>query len=157
VARIKLYTVDEAERTLPLVRRIVRDIQENFAEHEKRLLERKKHPLNPRAGGMQEETVFRLEREMEHYEAEVARFQRELEAMGIELKDYRNGLLDFFSRYDNRIVYLCWKSDEGDRLAFWHDLNAGFKGRQRITALNRHRFQGLPPGKKFVDFSLGQG
>ena len=156
MARIKLYSVDEAERTLPFVRRIVSDIQNNFAAHEKCLLERKKLPLNPPAGSGVEERVHKLETEMEHYEREVNRFQRELELLGVELKDYRNGLLDFYSRLDNRYVYLCWKADEADQLWYWHDLNAGFKGRQRITALNRHRFQGLPPGKKFVEVELRQ-
>jgi len=98
-----------------------------------------------------EEKAFQLEREMDHYADEVKRCQGELETLGIELKDYRVGLLDFYSRYDGRIVYLCWKSDEGNTLAFWHDLQSGFLGRQRITPSNRHRFQGMAPGQKYID------
>ena len=101
----------------------------HFQEHEKRLLERKKLPLSPAAGSKAEEKAFQLEREMDHYADEVKRCQGELETLGIELKDYRVGLLDFYSRYDGRIVYLCWKSDEGNTLAFWHDLQSGFLGR----------------------------
>ena len=151
MARIKLYTVDEAERTLPLVKRIVRDIMTHYDEHEKRLLERKKLPLTPPAGSGAEERAFQLEREMESNRTEVIRCQGELEIMGIELKDYHVGLLDFYSRYDGRIVFLCWKSDEGDTLSFWHDLQAGFPGRQHITPANRHRFVGMPPGQKYIE------
>lgn len=151
--RIKLYSVDEAERTLPLVKKIVKDITHNFIEHENRMLERKKLPLSPPAGSSAEERAFQLENEMDHFKQEVVRHQRDLEKMGIELKDYRAGLLDFYSRYDGRIVHLCWKSDEGNTLAYWHDLDAGFLGRQRITPVNRHRFRGLAPGQKFVEMA----
>lgn len=154
MARVKLYTVDEAERTLPLVQRIIRDIQANFAEHEKRLLERKKLPLSPPQGSTAEERAFKLENEMEHFEQEVVRFQRELEVLGVQLKDYRLGLLDFFSRYEGKIVLLCWKADEGDSLKFWHGLHDGFPGRQPITPMNRNKFQGMAPGEKFVDVDL---
>lgn len=150
MARIKLYTVDEAERTLPLVKKIVRDIMTNYDEHETRLIERKKLPLTPPPGSKVEEQAHALEREMEHFRDEVVRYQRELETMGIELKDHRVGLLDFYSRYDGRIVFLCWKSDE-DTLSFWHDLQSGFPGRQRITPANRKRFTGMEPGQRFVD------
>ncbi|MEI6232299.1 MAG: DUF2203 domain-containing protein [Planctomycetota bacterium] len=151
MARIKLYTVDEAERTLPLVKRIVRDIMTNFDEHEKRLIERKKLPLTPPPGGSVEDAAFALEREMDTFRDEVLRCQRELETMGIELKDYRIGLLDFYSRYDGRIVFLCWKNDEGDNLRYFHDIQAGFPGRTPITPVNRHRFVGMEPGQKFID------
>jgi hypothetical protein len=145
--------VDEAERTLPLVKKIVKDITGNFIEHEKRLLERKKLPLTPTVGSSTEERVFQLENEMDHFKQEVVRHQRELDELGIEVKDYRKGLLDFYSRYDGRIVYLCWQSGEGDSLGYWHDLNAGFRGRQRITPVNRNRFQGMSPGQQFVEVS----
>lgn len=154
MAKVKLYTVDEAERALPLVQRIIRDIQVNFAEHEKRLLERKKFPLTLAQGSAAEEQAFKLENEMEHFEAEVVRFQRELEVLGVQLKDYRHGLVDFFSKYDGKVVLLCWKADEGDSLCYWHGLHDGFPGRQPITPMNRRKFQGMPPGEKFVEVDL---
>lgn len=154
LAQIKLYTVEEAEKTLPFVQRIIRDIQFNFAEHETRLLERKKLPLSPSPGSAAEESAHKLENEMEHFEHEVVRFQRELEGMGIELKDYKLGLLDFYTRYDGKIVYLCWKADEGGALHYWHGLHEGARGRQSITPANRGKFKGLEPGQKFVEVDL---
>ena len=54
-----------------------------------------------------------------------------IEGLGIELKDINTGLVDFLSERDGRDVYLCWKYDE-PRVAFWHDLEAGFQGRQPL-------------------------
>jgi hypothetical protein len=70
--------------------------------------------------------------------SQVARqFQRLQEIMeliaasGAELKDINSGLLDFRSRREGREVYLCWRYGEGE-IRFWHDLDAGFAGRQPL-------------------------
>ena len=47
------------------------------------------------------------------------------------LKDPRTGLVDFRSVRDGRVVYLCWRLGE-DRIRYWHDLDAGFAGRQPL-------------------------
>lgn len=54
-----------------------------------------------------------------------------LSALGVLVKDVNTGLLDFPSIRDGRIVFLCWQHDE-PRVAYWHDLDAGFAGRQPI-------------------------
>jgi hypothetical protein len=54
-----------------------------------------------------------------------------IEALGIELKDINTGLVDFLSERDGRDIYLCWRYDE-PAVAFWHDLEAGFAGRQPL-------------------------
>jgi hypothetical protein len=53
----------------------------------------------------------------------------ELEALGVQLKDFDRGLVDFPSLRDGRVVLLCWQLGEGDELEWWHDLDAGFAGR----------------------------
>jgi hypothetical protein len=55
-----------------------------------------------------------------------------LESLGVQLKDYSQGLIDFPSMRDGRVVLLCWKADEGDQLEWWHDLETGFAGRQPL-------------------------
>jgi hypothetical protein len=153
VPKVRLYTVEDAERTLPLVRRIVGDIVKMFGEREQQIVERQKLGPTPTPGSNNEERAFELENEIDNKATEIGRFNSELEAMGVELKDVRTGLIDFFSRYDGRVVYLCWKLDEGDTLAWWHELNGGFRGRQPITPKNRPRFKGLEPGEKFVELA----
>ncbi len=50
---------------------------------------------------------------------------------GVQIKDVNLGLLDFSAVKDGREVYLCWMYGEGD-IAFWHEVDAGFAGRQPI-------------------------
>jgi hypothetical protein len=56
----------------------------------------------------------------------------QLEGLGVQLKDYSQGLIDFPAMRDGRVVLLCWKADEGDQLEWWHDMEAGFAGRQPL-------------------------
>ena len=53
----------------------------------------------------------------------------ELDALGIQLKDYGRGLIDFPSFRDGRVVLLCWQLGEGDSIEWWHEMDAGFAGR----------------------------
>jgi hypothetical protein len=53
----------------------------------------------------------------------------ELEGLGVQLKDFDRGLIDFPSLRDGRVVLLCWQLGEGDELEWWHDMDAGFGGR----------------------------
>jgi len=55
-------------------------------------------------------------------------------AMGIYIKDLDHGILDFLGMRAGEEVLLCWRYGEGD-INFWHDLNAGFAGRQAIDDL----------------------
>ena len=54
-----------------------------------------------------------------------------LAAEGIVLRDADTGLVDFPSRREGRIVYLCWRPEE-DRIGYWHELNTGFAGRKPL-------------------------
>lgn len=56
-----------------------------------------------------------------------------LEALGVQLKDYGRGLIDFPSLREGRVVLLCWLLGEGDRVEWWHETDAGFAGRQPLT------------------------
>lgn len=51
--------------------------------------------------------------------------------MGVLIKDVNVGLLDFPALREGREVYLCWQYGEYD-IAFWHEVDAGFAGRQPI-------------------------
>jgi hypothetical protein len=55
----------------------------------------------------------------------------QLEAMDIVLRDADRGLVDFPSLRDGEEVYLCWQAGE-PRVAWWHDPDAGFAGRQPL-------------------------
>ena len=53
----------------------------------------------------------------------------ELDTLGVQLKDFERGLVDFPSLRDGKVVLLCWQMGEGDELEWWHDVDAGFAGR----------------------------
>jgi hypothetical protein len=62
---------------------------------------------------------------------EVRRILVELTEAGIVVRDVDRGLIDFPSLRDGREVYLCWQLGE-DRIAWWHDLESGFGGREPL-------------------------
>ena len=125
---MKLFTLEEANSLLPSVRRIVKSIQNSH---------RRVAAFNAKArhaaegaesggGGMPEgETYAELL-------VDLSTHTEKLESLGIQLKDYRQGLIDFPSMREGRVVLLCWKADEGDQVEWWHDVEAGFAGRQPL-------------------------
>lgn len=70
---------------------------------------------------------------------EIVRSVTELMELGVEVKGL-DGLVDVRSRYEDRVVYLCWKEGE-ETFSFWHELDAGFAGRNPI--INPDLFEGM--------------
>jgi hypothetical protein len=62
----------------------------------------------------------------------IGKLTTELHELGIEIKDPSRGLIDFPSLKSGRIVYLCWQLGEDPRIDWWHEVDAGFAGRQRL-------------------------
>ena len=54
-----------------------------------------------------------------------------IQDLGVHIKDFNTGLMDFPAIHEGREVYLCWRFGE-ERVEYWHDLEAGFTGRQWI-------------------------
>lgn len=67
---------------------------------------------------------------LQHFEV-IQNGVRAIERLGLEVKDVNLGLVDFLAQRDGRDVYLCWRYDE-PRITHWHDLDAGFAGRQPL-------------------------
>lgn len=63
--------------------------------------------------------------------ADIREILREFEIREIQIKDVDRGLVDFPAIIGGREVFLCWEKDEPD-IEFWHDLETGFAGRERI-------------------------
>jgi len=58
--------------------------------------------------------------------------------MGCVIKDFEMGLIDFYSMFDGRDIFLCWKLGE-KKIKFWHDIDAGYMGRKPIFELEKER------------------
>ena len=132
----QFFTVEEANRRLPLVRAIVEDIVTLFAdvhERKERLLRirQKSRGASQSEPTPYEEELDQIERELEKDIQKLDDFVQELRDLGVELKDYANGLVDFPTIIEGREAYLCWKRGE-DEIAYWHELDAGFQGRQSL-------------------------
>jgi hypothetical protein len=63
---------------------------------------------------------------------EVGKLTTHLHEMGVELKDYSRGLIDFPSLRDGRVIYLCWQIGDGPEITWWHETDAGFAGRRPL-------------------------
>jgi len=63
---------------------------------------------------------------------------REVEGLGVVLKDPRRGLVDFYGQVDGRFVWLCWKYGE-DAVTHFHGFDEGFAGRRPIEPIVRQR------------------
>ncbi|MHB1687004.1 MAG: DUF2203 family protein [Ignavibacteriaceae bacterium] len=115
----KYFTPLEAKKTLPLVKKIIKDILDTSKEI-KFLADDLDGKIedNPRAKKMIEN---------------INGFIGELEEIGCFYKDYgfTLGLVDFPALINGREVLLCWRSDE-EEIKFYHGVDAGYTGRKLI-------------------------
>jgi hypothetical protein len=122
---MKLFTVEEANALLPSVRGILQKLQRTrrrlAAYHPEAKLAAE--GAEQGGGGMSRGVQYAVV--LTHFTEEMSA----LEALGVQLKDFDRGLVDFPSLRDGRVVLLCWQLGEGDELKWWHDMDTGFGGR----------------------------
>jgi hypothetical protein len=135
---VKRFTVEQATSTLPLVRRIVEDLVVTVGRWQERIREYELAAASIGVGavtsGAGDARAAELERAVAQLAREVDGFVGELGSLGIEVKDYAAGLVDFPSERDGRPVYLCWRLGE-PAVQFWHEVDAGFSGRLPLDPL----------------------
>jgi hypothetical protein len=129
----KYFTVAEANALLPLLRSILRDVTElagDLRDRHERLARLESTPRES-LGDAYKEELQQIQAEFERDQERMREYEAELKSLGVELKDYYTGLVDFPCRMDGRDVYLCWRVGEPD-VAHWHELDAGFAGRRKL-------------------------
>ena len=125
------FSLAEANRSLPLVQRVVGDIVKTHADAMKL-----QHDIERQSGGKKNKDIDTgIQKQLDSLMARLEDFVDELSEIGCELKDYQTGLIDFVGRHDGRDVYLCWKLGE-ERITHWHELDSGFAGRQSVSKLH---------------------
>jgi hypothetical protein len=127
---VRLFTLEEATallsslrprlQALAAMKRQLDEMQRDFAELQRHV------PANGHAKRARE-----LERELRALIDTINREVAAIHALGIEVKDLTIGLVDFPSEREDRVVYLCWRMDEPAIVA-WHELDAGYRGRQSL-------------------------
>jgi hypothetical protein len=129
----RIFTVEEANRTLPLVSKIVEDLVREHGLWEDKVREFElatvgSSPDHPDAiAELLQMEALRLAKDIEGYIAE-------LNDLGVICKSMDTGLVDFRGRIDGRDVFYCWKLGEPS-VMYWHEVDAGFVGRQLLHPL----------------------
>ena len=129
----KQFSLEEANRSLPLVRVIVEDIVrqsrlvDGLHQRLQRVLRERRRPSDD----LYAEELGQTQNELEIEEEKLQSYVAELKNLGVELKSDEIGLCDFRSTMNGREVYLCWRLGE-PQVMFWHELDAGFAGRQAL-------------------------
>lgn len=124
---MKLFTVEEANTTLDAIRPKLLAIRELYIRiEEMRPSARAAAVASNFGGGMEGGTdyvnlLYRL-----------GELSTAINDLGVELKDPGQGLIDFPSMRGGRVVYLCWRLDEGPEILWWHETESGFSGRQPL-------------------------
>lgn len=122
----RYFTAAEANRALPYVSRVAEDISCVYGSviHLRRQLEEAE---------LHDETA-EVERQYERAMDRLSQLVDELHAVGVELKDFERGLVDFPALHQGREISLCWCRGE-DQVTQWHEVDAGFAGRQPVELL----------------------
>jgi hypothetical protein len=122
----RLFTVDEANALLPKLKELLEDL----AAHRDALREKAPH-MEPILRSSVANGGGRIGSEygVEAYNLYLA--VERIREVGVVLKDLDMGLLDFPHEREGRVVFLCWHPPE-ERVAFWHEIEAGYAGRQPL-------------------------
>lgn len=125
---MKIFTLQEANDLISVVQPILLKIQSrhnqiaSFRDSAKAAAESAQFG----GGGMESGSVY--------VKAlyDLGKLTLEIDALGVQLKDYSRGLIDFPSLREGRVVLLCWQLGEGAEIEWWHDVETGFAGRQPL-------------------------
>lgn len=122
----RYFTLEQANETLDLIRPLMEDVQ---------AIRRKILESQPEAWTAIEKSVGNggnraLSNMIQDFEQLDLLVHRILET-DVLIKDINTGLLDFPALRNGHEVYLCWQFGE-EGIAFWHEVDAGYAGRQPI-------------------------
>lgn len=121
----KHYTLEEARALLPDVRKWLAEIE--ALQEQLRLLDLRLSSLISSGDDVGGETVNTSIKT----QAKLQGALWEFESRSIQVKDLERGLIDFPALRNGKEILLCWEKDEDD-IEFWHDLESGYPGRERL-------------------------
>lgn len=123
------FTVTEANRLLPKVRTLATEMVNAhrkivvLTNQVESVLEKSQYDSGSRSAS---ELVMLFDR----FESVI----KQLQDMGLQIKDPSIGLCDFPARYNGQDILLCWKLGE-TAVEWWHDIESGFRGRRHVSEL----------------------
>jgi hypothetical protein len=120
------FTLEQANEALKIIRPLIDEVQ----VIRQKILDNQPEAwpaIEKSAGNGGNKALSALVQDFEQLDALI----HQILDTGAQIKDINSGLLDFSSIRGGREVYLCWKYGENE-IAFWHEVDAGFAGRQSI-------------------------
>ena len=131
----KYFTIQEAERLLPQIEKILsRTIKLNKALELLESIEIEVYEDNYEELGK----ITKANKQFHKLSYEFYDSIDKLEEMGCLVKDLELGIVDFYFRFENRDIFLCWKLGE-KHIKFWHEIDLGYIGRKPILDLTTNR------------------
>jgi hypothetical protein len=135
MAKMRLFTPEEANAALPEVRPLV----ERMVEERRALvalgeeLEAVQALIGGNGGSLDPGRVGELQEAVARAAADLAGVVDEIQEHGVQVKDLDRGLVDFPARHpaSGDTVLLCWELGESG-VGHWHGLEEGFAGRKPL-------------------------
>ncbi|HYR83165.1 MAG TPA: DUF2203 domain-containing protein [Terriglobia bacterium] len=127
----RIFTLNEAQALIPQLRSILEEINEEWNRIRELHPEIQKARDNAPFDGFSKFGVTYVEA-VSH----LMLMMHQIKDMGVLLKDVDKGLCDFPYMRQGRVVYLCWQLGEDD-IQYWHDIEAGFGGREPLDETDR--------------------
>ena len=129
----KLFTVDDANAALPLVRAITADLSRLSKEvvERRQRLDHLKAGREDEPGDLYFEELAQIEDELSKDSKRLREFAEELRQLGVEPQVGPDSLIDrvdFPSLMHGRLVHLCWRLGE-PKVAYWHEPDADYSTR----------------------------
>jgi hypothetical protein len=134
VAQARIFTLEEAERTLPLLRRILTDLRTEYRVWQEALGDYELLSGGVRAEDEESEELVAARRAVTQSADRITEYLEEIEAIGCLFKGFDAGLVDFYTLREDRLVFLCWQVEE-PHITHWHEVDAGYAGRQPVDAI----------------------
>ena len=130
----KYFTVQTAQKQLPKIKKSLLKLQ-NLKKATDAIMSVRIDPGEIEYDELME-TSTKLNKEFHKLSYGFYMELEKLEKTGCIIKDLEQGLVDFYCRFEGRDIFLCWKIGE-DRIKAWHEINAGFAGRQTIVDIEQ--------------------
>jgi hypothetical protein len=134
--QVRLFSLDEANALVPMLEERMaqaRAILRQLTDLREQLVD-----LHIVWGDAVEDPTCDGHAEHERFRAAFITKERELQAgieamtaLGCEVRDVENGLVDFHARRGDDVVLLCWRAGE-PRITAWHSQTTGFTGRRPV-------------------------
>ncbi|MBI2208185.1 DUF2203 domain-containing protein [Candidatus Woesearchaeota archaeon] len=131
----KYFTIEEAEGMLPKVERILRrtirlnKVLDLLSSIEIEVYDDDYDNLR---------RITKLNKHFHKLSYEFYANIEEIEDIGCIIKDLEIGIIDFYSKFEGREIFLCWKLGE-KKIKFWHEVDSGYEGRRPILDLRKNR------------------